>query len=441
MKNIHKFADQMIQKAIKAVDPFQLIKNQIQLENNKLIISGEEAFDLNKINRIKLIGFGKGVAPMAAAMEEIMAKRIEKGRIVVKYGHAMNLKKTDVFEAAHPIPDANTLAATANILKFIDDLTADDLVIVVISGGGSALFELLPDYITLSDLEELSRLLLSSGATIGEINIIRKHISLVKGGRLAQRIAPAKCLSLILSDVIGDPLTSIASGPTAPDNSTFNDALHTIKQYNLTEKVPPSIIKHLDAGEKGKIIDTPKPGEVLFKSIHNHIIGNNRLALEEAKKIAAKTGYQTHLLTDQMEGEAREIAKLLAAMIKSALQSGIPVSSPGCILLGGEPTVTLSGNGKGGRNQELVLAVLLAMQDIDQPFYFCSVGTDGTDGPTDAAGAWIDHKSFNKANQLNLKPEVYLKNNDAYHFFDQINQLIKTGPTRTNVMDIAYFIV
>ncbi|MBN2425358.1 MAG: glycerate kinase [Calditrichaceae bacterium] len=439
--NFHKIATEITDRAIAAVDPYKLLIDQVALVRNRLTIKNIFSFDLDQFETIKLIGFGKGVAPMAAAMEEILDKRYSKGKIVVKYGHSLPLKKTEVFEASHPIPDANTLAATANILNFVDSLKEKDLVIVVISGGGSALFELLPRSIKLSDLDTLSRLLLASGANIGEINIIRKHISLVKGGRLAQKIAPANCICLILSDVIGDPVASISSGPTAPDPSTFDDAIEIVHRYKLESKIPKCILDYLQDGCDGKIPDTPKGNETLFERVHNIVVGNNRLALEKAKTVAEKHKLTTLLLTDRMEGEAREIAKFISAMIKSALRSGIPAASPGCVLMGGESIVKISGKGKGGRKQELALAVLDSMRDFDGPFYFSSIGTDGTDGPTDAAGAWIDHNSFRKAMSLNLNPNEYLEDNDAYHFFEKLGQLIKTGPTRTNVMDLAFFLI
>ncbi|MEJ2544392.1 MAG: DUF4147 domain-containing protein, partial [Calditrichaceae bacterium] len=338
----------------------------------------------------------------------------------------------------HPILYTNTINNTKQILDIADQADENDLVIVLITGGGSALFELLPQGIGLEDLAKVNQLLLSSGAAIDEINTIRKHLSLIKGGQLAKRIAPARTISLILSDVIGDPLQSIASGPTAPDSTTFIQAIEIISKYGLKNKVPEKIMKYLRKGLSSEIPETPDDHDAVFKSVTNYIIGNNALALNNLKQEAENNGYKTIRLTDRVQGEAKEIAKLLAGMIKSGMQSGFPVASPGCILLGGEPTVTLSGDGKGGRNQEITLAVLQEMKDCQSEFYFCSLGTDGTDGPTDAAGAWIDENTISKVARKDMSIADYLKRNDSYHFFKEIDQLIITGPTRTNVMDIIF---
>ena len=435
--NKHKhIADNMIESALRAVDPYYLILDQLKLADNILRIQNKDTINLAEFERIFVIGAGKGTAPMALAMEELLGEKLTAGAINVKYGHGQKLKKIQLFEAGHPILDENTINNTKKILQIADQAGEDDLVIVLITGGGSALLEILPEGISLENLATLNHLLLSSGAAIDEINTIRKHLSLIKGGQLAKRIAPARTVSLILSDVIGDPLQSIASGPTSPDSTTFKHAVGIISQYGLTHKIPLKILEYLQKGSSGEILDTPGDQDAVFKYVANYVIGNNALALSKLKQVAESSGYKTVLLTDRMQGEAREIAKLLAGMIKSGMQSGFPVSSPGCILLGGEPTVTLSGDGKGGRNQEITLALLDEIKDCHSEFYFCSLGTDGTDGPTDAAGAWIDENTINKVVSKDLNIADYLQRNDSYYFFEQIDQLIITGPTRTNVMDI-----
>ncbi|MBN1408900.1 MAG: glycerate kinase [Calditrichaceae bacterium] len=428
----------MIKSALRAVDPYYLIMDQLKLEGDILVIQNREKINLAEFKRIFVIGAGKGAAPMALAIEELLGHRINAGAINVKYGHGQDLKKIRLMEAAHPILDENTLKNTRQMLEIIDQARQNDLVIVLITGGGSALLELLPEGITLQDLAILNQLLLSSGAAIDEINTIRKHLSLIKGGQLAKRIAPARTLSLILSDVIGDPLQSIASGPAAPDTSTFAQAVDIISKYRLENKISVKIKAYFKKGLRGEIPDTPDANDAVFKLTANYIIGNNALALNTLKHDAEQSGYKTVLLTDRVQGEAREIAKLLAGIIKSGVQSGFPVSSPGCILLGGEPTVTLSGDGKGGRNQEITLAVLQELAECKSEFYFCSFGTDGTDGPTDAAGAWIDEQTITKVYERKLCVSDYLQRNDSYHFFKQIDQLIATGPTRTNVMDLIF---
>jgi len=375
---------------------------------------------------------------MALALEELLGDKLTAGAVNVKYGHGQNLKKIKLFEAGHPLPDENTIKNTKEIVQIADQAGKNDLVIVLITGGGSALFELLPEGISLVDLAKVNQLLLSSGAAIDEINAVRKHLSHIKGGQLAKRIAPAKTISLILSDVIGDPVQSIASGPTAPDSTNFAQAMNIITKYALADKAPVKIMNHLKKGLSGEIPETPDAEDAVFKLVTNYIIGNNALALHKLKQAADKNGFNSILLTDQLQGEAREIARLMAGIIKSGMKSGFPVAAPGCILLGGEPTVTLSGKGKGGRNQEITLAILQELKYCTSEFYFCSLGTDGTDGPTDAAGAWIDEKTMTNVKNKNLSMADYLNRNDSYHFFKQIDQLVITGPTRTNVMDLIF---
>ncbi|MEJ2054574.1 MAG: glycerate kinase [Calditrichaceae bacterium] len=435
MKNI---ARRMIDSAIKTVDPYHLIHDQLSIDRDSLKIQEKRIINLSEYENIYVIGTGKGAAPMAYAMEELLGNRLKEGAINVKYGHGQRLNKINLFEAGHPVLDQNTLKNTKTLLEIADKAGKDDLVFVLITGGGSALMELLPDNIELADLAELTQLLLSSGAVINEINTIRKHLSLVKGGQLAKRIAPARTISLILSDVIGDPIESIASGPTAPDPSTYSDSMRILEKYGLMDKIPVSIFEYLNRGKNGSIKETPKKIDVFFKAVENYIIGNNALALSRLKEQAEKNGFKTILLTDRVEGEAKEIARLLAGIIKSGMYSGFPVASPGCIILGGEPTVTLSGSGKGGRNQEITLAMAELLKDVKSKFYFCSFGTDGTDGPTDAAGAWIDEKTKDRIRKKNLSVTDHLKNNDSYHFFKHIDQLLITGPTRTNVMDVIF---
>ena len=435
MKTIAK---QMIESALKTVDPYHLILEQLKLSGDILNIQNREEINLAEFEHIYIIGAGKGTAPMALAMEELLGAKLTAGAVNVKYGHGQDLKKIKLLEAGHPILDENTLKNTKQILEIVDQAASNDLVIVLITGGGSALFELLPEGIGLNDLANINQLLLSSGAAIDEINTIRKHLSQIKGGQLAKRIVPAKTISFILSDVIGDPLESIASGPTAPDPSTFAHAIGIIDKYGLVENVAAPIMDYLKSGLNGDITETPDKKDAVFQFVENYVIGNNALALNKLKKEAQSKGYQTILLTDRAQGEAKEIARFLAGVIKSGINSGFPISSPGCILLGGEPTVTLGGGGKGGRNQEITLAMLESLSDVETPFYLCSVGTDGTDGPTDAAGAWIDEQTIKNVRDKNLSIPEYLKRNDSYHFFEQIDQLIITGPTRTNVMDLIF---
>ena len=438
-EKLHTLAQKMYQAAIKAVDPFQLIMDHCAVHEQTLHIR-DLTIDLTTIEKIYILGAGKASAPMAVAMEQLLGDRIADGVVIVKYGHAQATQKIKIREAGHPIPDANSLNATAELLEVAGKCGENDLVIFLLSGGGSALLEQLPPEINLGDLQELNRLLLACGANIEEINTVRKHISLVKGGQLAKRVYPARLISLILSDVIGDPLSGIASGPTAPDNTTFEQAWQILTKYGLVEQLPLSIKKYLQKGLTQQISETPKKDDLIFRRVTNLILGNNRLALKAARNVARKNGFNTIILTDQAQGEVSEISKLLSALFKSTVQYQEIVAAPGCLLIGGEPTVHLKGNGLGGRNQELTLHLLKQLKTLQSPFYFASIGTDGTDGPTDAAGAWIDRDTFFKTLEKKMEIEPYLANNDSYHFFEKLNQLIKTGPTGTNVMDMMIFL-
>ena len=434
---LQQTAEIMQEAALKAVDPYLLIKNNVRFSAGILCI-GQKEWDLNSFAHVYVAGFGKAVAPMAEALEELLDGYLTAGVILVKYGHQQALKKIRVLQAAHPIPDENCLQGSKEIISLVNKAGKDDLVIVLISGGGSSLFEQLPADIDLQDLAAFNDLLISCGARIEEINTLRKHISMVKGGRLAKMIAPAQTLSVILSDVIGDPLESIASGPTVADPTTFAQAQKIIRKYRMSDLLPQSIKTHLQKGAAGLLADTPKSNEAFFEKVQNIILGNNRLALQVLEKTAAEAGYRPFVLSDRIQGEARDVALVLAAALQSAQDGAASLYSPACLIMGGEPTVTLKGKGKGGRNQELVLAFLLAMGRAGKPFYFCSIGTDGTDGPTEAAGAWIDERSFRKALDMKLDMEQFLDNNDSFHFFEKMEQLIITGPTRTNVMDIMF---
>ena len=434
-------ASEIIDAALNSVDPYHLLAEQIRISEGVLFFPHAVILDPAKYERIFIIGAGKGVAPMARAMEQLLGENLTAGAIIVKYGHLDDLHRIKIYEAGHPVPDENSLKYTRDICDLVGDLNENDCVIVLLTGGGSALMEILPEGIGLSDLQEVSKAMLACSAGIHEMNCVRKHISLVKGGQLARMIHPARCITLALSDVIGDDLSVIASGPTHTDETTYSDAIGILRKYKIDQTVPPQIIRHLENGIAGKIADTPKTGESIFEQVDNIVIGSNRLALNAAASRATKLGYNTLIFTSRLEGEAREIARVIAAVMHEVLSSGMPVGRPACLLLGGEPTVHLTGSGKGGRNQELALAVSIAMQHSEQPFLFASCGSDGTDGPTDAAGAIVTTNTAGLAAGLDLDPVLYLANNDAYNFFDRIDGLIRTGPTRTNVMDIILALI
>lgn len=438
-KLLRESAQNILKSALKAVDPYNLIFEQIKRKKNKLYFKTGFEIDLDKFKNVYLLGIGKGVAPMARAVSKILDKNLISGDIIVKYEHGEPVDKINVHEAGHPIPDENTLKATSTVLGKLKTLNETDLVFVLLTGGGSALFEKLPDTVVLKDLQILNELLLGCGASIDEINCIRKHISYIKGGQLVRHIYPAKIVTLALSDVVGDDLSVIASGPTTPDESTFQDAMTIIKRYKIENKIPASILEVLNDGVSGSTAETPKSQDAIFNSVTNMVIGSNIIALKAAEAKAIKSGFNTLILTSMIQGEVKELSKVIESLIREIHQSNIPIEKPACLLIGGEPTLKVTGMGKGGRNQELALSVLT--KNIEKPYLFLSCGSDGTDGPTDAAGAIVLNTTFQKADLLDLNAKEYLKNNDAYNFFSPLRDLIKTGPTRTNVMDIMITLI
>ena len=415
--------------AIAAVDPVYAVEQSLDYVR--------AVFQENAFRKLIVIGFGKASHAMAAACERHLGDLLAGGVIVTKHGHAMptaQLRKIRVYEAGHPLPDTQGIQATNEIIRLGREADEMTLILCLISGGGSALLVAPREEITLREKQLVTNLLLRSGATITELNAVRKHISRVKGGRLAEIAYPARTISLIVSDVVGDRLDVIASGPTSPDGSTYAEALNVLQRYHLSKDTPPSIVRLLDAGEKGLLPETPKQGSPVFDRVENRIIANNRLALEAAKQQAEELGFSAQILSSELQGEARELAKSLA---RQDMAPGLP--RPFCLISGGETTVTVKGPGRGGRNTELALAFAMQVEGT-AGIAFLSAGTDGTDGPTDAAGAIVDGQTVAQARSLGLDPTTYLNNNDSYTFFQQTGGLLVTGPTGTNVMDIQVII-
>jgi len=425
--------------ALAAVDPEEAIRRHLRIEADTLSI-GDHRYGLNAFERILVVGAGKAVAPMAKSLEDLLGDRISAGIVVVKDGHGLPLKKIRIQEAGHPVPDERGVAGTLDILKLLEGATKRDLVICLISGGGSALLIAPAEGISLADKQAATRNLLACGATIHEINTIRKHLSRAKGGLLARAAHPAATLSLILSDVVGDDLDVIASGPTVPDRSVFQNAIDILQRYEIWDRTPASVRERLSQGAGGSIPETPKPGDPAFQDGAQVLVGSCLRALDAAAQTAAGLGYQPLILSSKIEGEAREVAKAFAAMGKEILSSRHPVPPPACLLMGGETTVTLQGEGRGGRNQEFVLSGAIAIDGAER-IVFLAGGTDGTDGPTDAAGALADGRTIARAKALGMNPFAFLKRSDSYHFFQPLNDLILTGPTRTNVMDVYMILV
>ena len=444
LDELRKIARDLFSKAVLAVDPIKRLESVLCIEKDLLRIQidehSEKIFNLNTFHKIFLMGTGKASVSMARAIERILGDRITQGVITTKYGQSLPLRCTEVMEAGHPIPDPRGLAGAQKILNLLKGSGPQDLVIFILSGGGSALLPLPAEGITLEEKQEVTQLLLDSGADIKEINTVRKHISQIKGGGLAKWAHPSTVLTLILSDVVGDPLDVIGSGPTVADPSTFEEAWEILRKYDLIREVAPSIQKHLLAGKEHKVHETPKPGDPAFEKVSNVLIGSNILALRAAEKEASALGFNTLILSSSIVGETREAARFHTAIIKEVISSGKPVPKPACIVSGGETTVTIKGRGLGGRNQEFALAGALGIHDLDK-VVLLSGGTDGTDGPTDAAGAIADHTTLKRAGALGLDPKAHLENNDAYPFFQRLGDLLITGPTQTNVMDVRIILV
>ena len=427
---------EILTAAMEAADPGMAIKRFLELDGERLQVAGR-TYDLASYERVLVVGGGKAGAAMAAAVEEVLGDRVQTGVVNVKYGHVAPTRRVKIIEAAHPVPDEAGLAGTREMVELIQSAGANDLVITVISGGGSALIDLPVPGITLDHMKQLTSALLRSGATINQINTIRKHISEVKGGGIAKLASPATVISLILSDVVGNPLDMIASGPTVPDTTTFQDAWRVLEQFNLTNDVPEAITSRLQAGLRGEIPDTLKAGDPIFAKVQNVVVASNELAADAAITRARERGFNALLLSTFVEGEAREIGKLYAAVAREMSTFNRPLARPACLIAGGETTVTVNGNGKGGRNQEMALAAALKIAGLPNVMVVASA-TDGSDGPTDATGAIADGDTVARALQMGVDPQEYLGRNDAYHFFEQLGDLIKTGPTNTNVNDLTF---
>ncbi len=422
---------------VERVKPGNLIDRYVSIVGNTLQIENIQ-FDLSTIKNIYVVGAGKASAAMAQAIESILGYRISAGHIVTKYDHSVPLKFITITEAGHPVPDENGINGTAQILSIVKKAGKDDLVICLISGGGSALLADVPEGCTLQDLKTLNSVLLKTGANINEMNCIRKHLSKVKGGQLAKAASPARVVSLILSDVIGDPLDVIASGPTAPDTTTFADALTIIRNHHIENDIPEQILQVLQDGADNKLPETLKVTDTLLQLTSNLIIGTNLLALQTAKEKAEALGYASQILTNTLEGDVAEVANLIVNFVKRTEKEKF--NQKCCLLFGGEPTVKVKGTGLGGRNQHLALLVAKLLEDYPA-VTFLSGGSDGSDGPTDAAGAVVDALTLKKASNLNLDIDNYLNNWDSYHFFKQEGGLIITGPTQTNVMDLMVVLI
>src|SRR5213593_374819 len=383
ISDLRQSAQKIWEAALEAANPATCIRNSIHLLQDVLSVGGDQP---SAAGRLIVIGAGKAAARMAQVIEELLGRRVTAGLVVTKYGHGLPLQRIQLVEAGHPIPDVAGVRGVQQTRELLKDLGENDTVLCLISGGGSALWPAPAEKITLEEKQEVTSLLLRAGADIREINAVRKHLSALKGGQLARWAAPARVISFIMSDVIGDPLDFIASGPTAPDTTSFSDALGVVQKYGL--RLPMAVIDRFQQGARGGIADTPKPGDPVFKNVDNHIIANNQLLIEAAAGKAREMNFNTLVLGTEVEGEAKDIGRFFAAIGREIARSGNPIKAPACILAAGETTVTVRGHGLGGRNQEMALAwaISMAARPTHSPSCFASVATDGTDGPTNAAG-------------------------------------------------------
>ncbi|HUA60012.1 MAG TPA: glycerate kinase [Verrucomicrobiae bacterium] len=417
-------ARQIFRAALAAADPVGAVTGYLR------------GRDFSQYRNIYVIGGGKAGATMAQAAERVLGRRISGGWINVKDGHVARLRRIHLHQCGHPVPDERGVEGARRIAEIAAAAQSGDLLLCLISGGASALMPLPAEGITLAEKQEVTRLLLACGATIHEFNAVRKHISAIKGGQLARLAAPAAVESLLLSDVIGDDLDVIGSGPTAPDVSTFADVRAILYRYGVESQMPQSVRDRLDRGARGEIAETPKPGNDLFMRVRNTVIGGNRLALEAARRKARELGFHTLVLASEIQGETRDVARMHAAMAREIVKSGQPARPPACLISGGETTVAIRGGGLGGRNQEFVLAAAIEIAGLPATVIF-SAGTDGSDGPTDAAGAIADGETLSR----NPDAVRFLEANDSYYYFEPLGDLVKTGPTGTNVMDVRLVLV
>ncbi len=430
----------LFKKGIDAVDGYKVVKDALRLEDEVLTVVAQGKFkkiELSKFKRVHLFGVEKASVAMAKGVKEVLGERMCSSFIVTKYGHAGDAPSDlHVVQSAHPIPDENSYKNARELFRLCNEAKEEDLIVNVVSGGASSLLSFPAGEITLDDKRFAAELLLKSGATIAEVNIVRKHLSKIKGGQLAHAAFPATMLTLILSDVIGDDLGTIASGITSPDPSTFVDAYRVIEKYHLEKIMPESVRARLQRGIEGKIAETPKPDDECFSRTHNIVVGSNRIALKAIEDGAKELGYEAGILSDELSGETRQVAKMLARRAKNLAKS----STKACLIAGGETTVTVVGHGKGGRNTEMALAAAIEL-DGTPNVVFLSAGSDGSDGNTNAAGAIADGSTLTRAKNLGLIASEHLQNNDSYNFFQLVGDLVVTGATNTNVMDIQLILI
>lgn len=436
ISRLRQSASRIWQAALRAAEPHTCVRDALQLTGNDLDVEGER-IPLN--GRLIVVGAGKAGAAMAQAVEGILGDRIGEGLVITRYGHRLATERIEIVEAGHPVPDAAGVEAVGRLRKLVTGLGEADVVLCLISGGGSALMPDPAPGITLEEKQDVTTRLLRAGATIRELNAVRKHLSGIKGGQLVRWAAPARVISLIMSDVIGDPPGFIASGPTAADTSTYRDALSVLGRYGV--EVTGGVRTRLDMGANGEVPETPKPGDPAFLRVSNHIVASNRLLVSSAADQARELGFNTLILTSGLEGEAADMGRLFAAIAREVASSGQPAPAPACILAAGETTVTVRGEGLGGRNLEMALAWGLAAGEWNHPACFASIASDGSDGPTEAAGGVVDPTTCARAAELGMDAAACLAQNDSFRLLAAVGDSVITGPTHTNLMDLQILLV
>lgn len=436
LDRLHRDVLVAMDAALEVANPRTIIKKRVKLIGSRLVV-GDLTYYLKRYRRILVIGAGKAGGSMGEEIEKLLGRKITQGVVIVpEYLKPWPKGRSITYVgASHPIPTEKTVHRTGQLVRLAESAKREDLVILLLSGGASSLMESPLSGLTLQDLKKTTDLVLKSGAKIQEINAVRKHLSRVKGGRLAQILRDTHLLTLIISDVIGDELDAIGSGPAAPDPTTYRDAKASLDKYNLWRKIPPRVRQLIEQGVRGRLPDTPKAGDRAFRFVRNIVLGNNRESCLVAAASMSRMGYSATVLSTRITGEAREVGRILGSILTDIRTSGTPVSPPGALVLGGETTVTIKGHGKGGRNQELALAAAIAIDGL-RKVVVASIGTDGIDGPTDAAGGIVDGSTASRGLRQGMDPEEYLRKNDSYTFFSKIGDLIKTGPTGTNVNDV-----
>ena len=439
----------LFQVGVSAADPYRAVKNALRMRGGRLEITREAADWSSSVRsepwpRIYLVAFGKAACAMACAARDVIPAELSTGCgiAVTNYENRADVERFDVIGAGHPLPDAGGYEGARAIADYVSQAGAGDLVLVLVSGGGSALVPYPPEAISLEDKIATTELLLACGADITRINCVRKHISRIKGGGLARLAAPADVHALILSDVLGDDLSSIASGPTVPDPTTFADAVDVLESAGAWDRVPASVREYLDAGCAGEREETPKSGDPIFRHVENTLVGSNRFSVDAVLRAAESKRFETCLYSDALCGEAREEAAKLVSRVEQEMRNR-KSDRPAALVAGGETTVTLKGGGKGGRNQEMALAFALAAgrQQLDRRWVFLSAGTDGRDGPTDAAGGLVDPWTLERMIQAGIEPENRLADNDSYSALQKSNDLVETGATGTNVADLQIVLI